>query len=153
MTGKFRRALDPSCAYFTVASVHINDEYAKRRFLFISLFLLIRDLCIKLGAVILTSDFIKGAERELASSAPADQRRISPLEAAFSHANIPWPTSGVTPLWGPRRRVPRIAKPLDDHAPQVHQRRPCVYRVEDHGLNSALRAMASPPVCWAQAKK
>ena len=101
VTGKFRRALDPSCAYLTVASVHINDEYAKRRFLFISLFLLIRDLCIKLGAVIFTSDFNKGAERELASSAPVDQRRISPLKAAFSHANVPWRTSGVTPLWVP----------------------------------------------------
>ena len=30
-----------------------------------------------------------------------DQLRISPLEAAFSHANIPRPSSGVTPLWGP----------------------------------------------------
>ena len=29
------------------------------------------------------------------------ERQISPLEAAFSHANIPWPTSGVTRLWGP----------------------------------------------------
>ena len=35
------------------------------------------------------------------SSAPTDQRRISPLVAAFSHANVPWPTSGVTPLWDP----------------------------------------------------
>ena len=54
----------------------------------------------KLGAVILIGDFNKGAELELASSAPTDQRRISSLEAAFSHANIPWPTSGITSLWG-----------------------------------------------------
>ena len=55
----------------------------------------------KLGAVILMGDFNKGAEREAAPNGPSDQRRISPLEAAFSHANIPWPTSDVTPLWGP----------------------------------------------------
>ena len=63
--------------------------------------LLIRDLCMKLGAVILTGDFNKGAEREAAANGPTDQRRISPLEAAFSHAYVPWPTSGVTPFWGP----------------------------------------------------
>ena len=61
----------------------------------------------KFGAVILTGDFNKGAERELASSAPTDQRRISPLEAAFNCASVPWPASGVAPLWGPRRRAPR----------------------------------------------
>ena len=39
----------------------------------------------ELGAVILTGDFSKGAERELASSVTTtDQCRISPLEAAFS---------------------------------------------------------------------
>ena len=34
-------------------------------------------------------------------SGSGDQRRISPLEAAFSYANVPWATSGVTPLWSP----------------------------------------------------
>ena len=29
VTGRFRRAPDPSCAYFTVANVHINNECAK----------------------------------------------------------------------------------------------------------------------------
>ena len=108
MTGKFRKALDPSFSYFTFASVHINNECAKRRSVCIALLLLIRDLCMKLGAVIITRDLNKGAERELASSATTDQRRISPLEAAFSHAKVPWPTFGVTPLWGPRRRAPRL---------------------------------------------
>ena len=101
VTGKFRLAPDPSCAYFTVANVDINNECAKRRSVCIALFLLIRDLCMKLGAVILAGDFNKVTERELASSGPTDQRRTSPLEAAFSHASVPWPTSGVTPLWGP----------------------------------------------------
>ena len=89
VTGKFRRAPDPSCPNLTVASVHINNECAKRRSVCIPFLLLIRDLCMKLGVVILTGDFDKGAERELASSAPTDQRRISPLDAAFSHANVP----------------------------------------------------------------
>ena len=53
VTGKFRRAPDPSCSYFAVASVHVNKECAKRRSVCIALSLLIRDLCTKLGAVIL----------------------------------------------------------------------------------------------------
>ena len=45
--------------------------------------------------VVLTGDFNK------ATSGESGERRISPLEAAFSHASIPWSTFGVTPLWGP----------------------------------------------------
>ena len=86
VAGKFRRASDPSNPHFTVANVHINNEFAKRRSVCIALLLLIRDLCMELFAVILTGDFKKGAERELASSATTDQRRISPLEFAFSCA-------------------------------------------------------------------
>ena len=67
----------------------------------IALLLLVRDLCLKLGAVVLTRDFIKGAERELLSRGADDQRPISPLDAAFSFAAVPWATSGVTPLWSP----------------------------------------------------
>ena len=57
-------------------------------------------MCMKLGAVILTGDF-KSTESDAAPSGPSDQRRISPLQAAFSNTNIPWPSSGVAPLWGP----------------------------------------------------
>ena len=99
VTGKFRRAPDPSCSCFTVANVHINNKCAKRRSVCIALLLLIRDLCVKLGAVILTGDLFKGAERESATNGQMDQRRISPVEAAFNCGNVPWPTSGVTPLW------------------------------------------------------
>ena len=106
VAGKFRRASDPSCSHFTVANVHIKNECAKRRSVCIALLLLIRDLCTELFAVILTSDFKKGAERELASSATTDQRRISPLEDAFSCANVVWPTSGATALLG---RGPNVA--------------------------------------------
>ena len=101
VTGKFRRAPDPSCSYFRVANVHINNECAKRRSVCIALLLLVRDLCLKLGAVIFTGDFNKGAEREAAANGSMDQRRISPPEAAFSDAKLLWPTSGVAPLWGP----------------------------------------------------
>ena len=59
------RAPDPSCSYFTVANVHINSECAKRRSVCIALLLLVRDLCLKLGEVVLTDDFNKGAVREL----------------------------------------------------------------------------------------
>ena len=51
------RAPDPSCSYFTVANIHVNNECAKRRSICIALLLLIRDLCLKLGAVILTVFF------------------------------------------------------------------------------------------------
>ena len=75
----------------------------------IALLLLVRDLCLKLGAVVLTRDFIKGAERELLSRGADDQRPISPLDAAFSFAAVPWATSGVTPLWRPAARAKAIS--------------------------------------------
>ena len=90
VTGKFHRAPDPSCSHFTVANIHINNECAKRRSVCIVLLLLILDLCMKLGAVILTSDVNMDAEGEVLPSGSRDQRRITPLEAAFSHACIPW---------------------------------------------------------------
>ena len=62
----FRRLPDQSCSYFTVANIHINNECAKRRSVCIALLLLIRNLCMKLGAVFVTGDFNEGAEREAA---------------------------------------------------------------------------------------
>ena len=46
--------------------VHINNECAKRRSVCVALLFLVRELCLKLGSVVLTRDFNKGAERELA---------------------------------------------------------------------------------------
>ena len=40
----------------------------------------------------------KGSNFPAGSDSP---RRMSPLEAAFNTARVPWPTLGVTPLWGP----------------------------------------------------
>ena len=100
VTGKFRRAPDPSCSNFTVANIHINNECAKRRSVCIALLLLVRDLCSNLSAVNLTGDFNKAVEREHPAGDANIQRRTLPLEAAFNHVNIPWPTSGATPLWG-----------------------------------------------------
>ena len=85
---------------FTIANVHINNECAKRRSVCIALLLLIRDLCLNLGAVVLTGEFNKAFKRETPSG--DGERRSSPMEAAFRHTNIPWPTGGVTPLWGLR---------------------------------------------------
>ena len=97
VTGKFRGTSDPSCSYFTVANIHINSECAKRRSVCSALLLFIRDLCLKLGAVVLTGDFSKAVERETLSGDSGDGR-ISPLEAAFRYACVLWPNSGVT-LW------------------------------------------------------
>ena len=88
VTGIFRRAPDPSCSYFTVANIHINNDCAYRRSVCIALLLLVRDLCLKLGAVLLPG-------------CSDDERRISPLEAAFSFASVLWPSLGITPFWGP----------------------------------------------------
>ena len=97
VTGMFRRAPHESCSYFTVANIHINNECAKRRSVCIALLLLIRDLCLKLGVVVLTGDFTKAVERETPSS--DGDRRTSPPGAAFSHANTPWPTFGIGITW------------------------------------------------------
>ena len=97
VTGKFRRAPDQSCSFFTVANVHINNECAKRRSACIALLLLVGDLCRKLGAAELTGALGKAAERETPSG--DGERRTSPMDAAFHHTNLPWPTGGVTPLW------------------------------------------------------
>ena len=91
----------------TSPTLHSSKECAKRWSLCIALLLLIRDMCMKLGAVILTaviltSDFNKGAEREAAANASMYQRRIPPLEAAFSHSHIPWPIC-VLRHFGPRQ--------------------------------------------------
>ena len=67
VTGKFRRAPDPSCFYFTVANIQTNNQCAKRRSVCIALLLVIHDLCLKLGAVVLTCDFNNAVEREASS--------------------------------------------------------------------------------------
>ena len=70
---------------------HINNECAKRRSICIALLLLIRDLCVVFWV----------PSGSLPLVAPESQRRISPLEAAFSLVRVPWPALEVTPLWGP----------------------------------------------------
>ena len=60
----------------------------------------LRDLGMKLGAVIL-ADVSTWPLNVKTPSGDLDERQNSPLEAAFSHTNIPWPTSGVIPLWVP----------------------------------------------------
>ena len=69
-TGKCRRPLDPACQCFTAVNVHINNDCARRRSVCIALLLLVRDLRLRLGVVLLTGDFNKGAERELPPGAP-----------------------------------------------------------------------------------
>ena len=66
---------------------NINNECAKRRSVCSALLLLIRDSCLMLGAVVLSSDFSKAVERETLFGDSGD-RRISPLEAAFCCACV-----------------------------------------------------------------
>ena len=86
-------------------------------------------------------------------------------EAAFNHANNPWPTYDATPLWRPWRKAPqrhvawllrlrcahRLAKPMADYAPRV-QRRPGEHRAENYRPNLALRAMATPQT-WGRNRR
>ena len=162
VTGTFHRAPAPSCSYHTVASIHINHQSAKRRSVRIPLLLLIRDFCMILGAVILNGDFNKVAEREPASSAPTDQRRISPSSATpvspgllpvVHHCGVPAEIPRLHVARMLRSRLPESRKPMVDYAPPIHSHRPCVYRPEDHGPNLALRAMLPPQVCATQAQE
>ena len=105
VTGNFRRDPDKSCSFFTVANIHINSECAKRRSVCIALLLLIPDVCLKFGAVVLTGDFNNGAECELSPRGSESQRRISPLEAAFSSAC----DSGVLAMNPIETRGPSVA--------------------------------------------
>ena len=69
-----------------------NNECAKRSSVCIALLLLIRDVCFKRGAVVLTGDFNKSAERELLPGGSDSQRRISPLQPSARRAfpGPPW---------------------------------------------------------------
>ena len=87
--GKFRRAPDKSCPYFTSANIHINNECAKRTSVCILLLLLIRDLCLRLVAVVVTGDFQQGCRTQappglLRESAPHFPGRGSLLLGASS---------------------------------------------------------------------
>ena len=128
----------------------------------IALLLLIRDLSIKLGAVLLAGDFNKAVERETPSS---DERRTSPLEAAFRDANVPWPTLDVTPLWGPGGEpngqkwpdccgfmVLSESQNQGLFTPWLHQCCLGGHRAESHRPHLALRAVAPSQVRGAQAQ-
>ena len=78
VTRRFFRAPDQSCC-IAIANIHFNTECAKRRSVCSALLLLIRDLCLKFGAVVLTGDFNKAVERETSSS--DGERRTSQMEA------------------------------------------------------------------------
>ena len=105
--------------------------------------------------------------RELPPGGTDDQRRISPLEAAFGFATVPWPTSGVTPLWGPAGerhgnkwpgccgfvKLPGHTEPVAHHASRFFRCCPCLHRPEDHGPNLALRAVDAHQSRRPQAQK
>ena len=112
----------------------------------IVLLLVTRDLCLKLGAVVLTGDFNKAVERETLSDDSGD-RRISPPEAAFSYACVPWPTSGWQQMAGVlrSRHVARAAEPVA-HPATRFVRRPFRQRSQAHRPAVARRAVASPQI-------
>ena len=83
VTGKFRRAPDPSGSNFTVANIHINNECAEPRSVCLAPLLLIPDLCLMLGAVVLTGDFNKAVERETLTAAFRRLRKPSAVSFCF----------------------------------------------------------------------
>ena len=100
VTGNFRRAPDPSCSYFTVANIHIKNAFAKKAVCLNRTFAphpatFARSWALSSSPV--TSTRVPNAKLSMVL---ATTSAISPLEAAFSFASVPWHTSGVTPLWG-----------------------------------------------------
>ena len=91
---KFRRAPDLTCSDFTIAKIHINNECAERRSVCIALLMLKRDLCLKLGAAVLSEDFrrSKGVHHSARASAepprwklPSDIRTFRGPQVALPH--------------------------------------------------------------------
>ena len=123
---------DPSGSHFTVANIHTNNECGEQRSVCLALFLLVRDLCLKLGAVVLTGNFSKAVERE---GLPVD------VTVVFRHSRppsampaFPGPLE-VTQLWSPGgethermdrvlwfRHVARVAEPVAHHAARLVRR-------------------------------
>ena len=96
-----------------------------------------------------------------------DQRRISPLKAAFNCAQCPLAYFRCYATVGQQRRasrqhvarmlwicvVPGVTKPVANYAPRVNQRRSGSHWTEDNGPNLACRAVAPPQVCGPQAQE
>ena len=93
----FRRIPRNGKSYFTMMSLHINNQYAKKRGIAENLLLAVRTVMHqeRVDMVAVTSmmphgDFRSGNE----------QRRDSTFEEAFANTNLPIP-QGPTTLWGP----------------------------------------------------
>ena len=85
----FRRIPRNGKSWFTMMSLHINNQYANKR-----------GMTKNLSQVdMVAGDFNGAAWRRRSGD---DQRRDSTLEEAFANKNLPIP-HGPTPLWGPCR--------------------------------------------------
>ena len=80
---------------FTVMSLHINNNYAKKRGIGKKLLLTIRAVMLEEHVDLVDGDF-NGAAWRRATSA----NTISIIEEAFADCGLPMPP-GPTPLWGP----------------------------------------------------
>ena len=83
-----RVSTSPSRMCISTMNAKSGDPFALR-------FLpLLRGLCKRQGVVLLAGNFYKAAHLD-------QQCRSSRLETAFHHAPVPWPTGGITSIWGP----------------------------------------------------
>ena len=86
--GRLRAPLRGGRNHLSIKSVHVDNTCVRRGDICINLILMIRNLCLCEGVDIMNGDLNKGLERKAGG--------LSPLEAAFTHANVPWPTLGVS---------------------------------------------------------
>ena len=93
----FRRPPRNGKSFFTMMSLHINNQFAKKRGIGKKLLLAIRTVMMEEHVDMVAGDFNGAAWRRPCRS---ERRLTSIIEEAFAYSNLPVPP-GPTPLWGP----------------------------------------------------
>ena len=93
----FRRLPRNGKSFFTMMSLHINNQFAKKRGIGKKLLLTVRTDMPEDHVDLLAGDFNGAAWRRPCGN---DRRLTSIIEEAFADTNLPVPP-GSTPLWGP----------------------------------------------------
>ena len=93
----FRRVRRSGKPNFTMMSLHINNQYAKKRGIAKNVLLAVRTVLRQEQIDFVAGDFNGAAWRKKSGG---DQQRDSTIEEAVANTNLPIP-HGPTPLWGP----------------------------------------------------
>ena len=129
----FRRLPRSGKSFFTTMSLHINNQFAKKRGIGKKLLLTIRAVTLEEHVDLVAADFNGAAWRRPCGN---DRKPTSVIEEAFADADLPM-SPGPTPLWGPGAvpgewtDVCGFLKP-----PDFHER----WKVRMHGAFSTLHS-------------